>query len=111
MSIYRKEELKEVTIEHDGEQIKLKIRELSWMEMNKILSKCTSFGGDKRGVFDLDTYFREALQLIIVEAPWGKTTSIEMSKWAPEFGQKLEELVPLPGAAGGNLDFFEQESK
>ena len=97
MSVFRDEVLKEVVIEYEGEKYPLKVRELSWSGMNRVLSKCSSFTADKRGVFDLDLYYREALIEMVVESPWGPFTHKLLTSFSATFGQKLEALVPVPG--------------
>ena len=99
------EELKEFEIEHEGEVYKLKVRELSWSEMNKVLSRCTSYSADRRGVFNLDQYYREALIAMVAESPWGPLTHQLLVKFSPEFGAKLEALVPVPGGGAAMLPF------
>jgi len=103
--VFVSEESREVEIEHEGEKYQLKLRELSWSEMNKVLSKCTSYSADRRGTFDLDQYYREALIAMVVESPWGPMTHQLLVKFSPEFGAKLEALVPMPGGGAAMLPF------
>ena len=97
--VFRSEEIREVEVEHEGSVYKLKLKACSWSEMNKILSKCSSYTADRKGVFDLDLYYREALIAMVIESPWGPFNHTLLVKFSPEFGAKLEALVPLPGGA------------
>lgn len=97
---------KEVEILFEGQKLVFKVRNLSWSAMNQILSKCSSFTQDKKAIFDLDLYYREALIAMVVGTPTtppfngGPLTHALLVSLSPEFGSKLEELVPLPGATG-----------
>lgn len=107
--VFRSEELREVTIEHEGEKHILKLRDLSWSGMNKVLSKCTSYSADRKGVFDLDAYYREALIEMVAESPWGPFNHQLLVKFSAEFGSKLEALVPVPGGAAA-VPFAQEQS-
>ena len=103
--VFRNEQLRDVEVEHEGVKYVFKVRDLSWSGMNKVLSRCSSFTADRKGVFDLDLYYREALLAMVVETPMvepfkgGPLTHQMLTSFTPEFGSKLEALVPVPGGA------------
>lgn len=106
--VFRSEDIREVVISHEGKDYTFKLRELGWSDTNKLISKSTSYTADRKGVFDLDTYYREALMKMVVESPWGPMTHQLLVKLSPAFGAKLEALVPLPG---GEIGPFVPEPK
>ena len=109
--VFRTEEVKEVTIEHKGKTYVLKIKELGWSEMNKVLSKCTAYTQDKKGIFDLDMYYREALIAMVVESPWGPFNHRLLTTISAEFGSKLEALIPALGGGGeAEIPFVPEQS-
>ena len=91
-----KKEPKPVEIEFEGEMYKFKIRDLSWAERNLIISRSVSYKGGG-AVIDLDAYFRQSLQEMIVEAPWPKErTAIVLKELGGKFGELLQAYVPSP---------------
>ena len=107
--VFRNAEVHEVIVEHEGTEYKLTVKDLSWSEMNKILSKCTIYSADKKGTFDLDVYYREALIKMVLDSPWGPFDHKLVVTFSPEFGGKLEKLLPTPG--GAEQDFLESEQE
>lgn len=109
--IFTDQNLKEVTLDYEGVEIKLKIRELSWSERTKILND--SFKYEDGGMsFDFEGYMRNTLSKIIVEAPWGETNAIFFTRISAKFGSLLETLVPKAFAEGQKpANFFVNEPK
>ena len=107
--VFSGSELREIEIEHEGKKYIFKVKDLSWSAMNKVLSKCTSYTADRRGVFDLDQYYREALIAMVAESPWGPLTHQLLTTFSPEFGSKLEALVPVPGGVQA-VPFVQEQS-
>ncbi len=87
---------KDIIIEFKSKEYKFKLRNLSWSEKNKIISRCIVLTG-KTITTDLDTYYRLALQEMIVEAPWPIVqTAIHLKGLDEKFGQALQKFVPAP---------------
>ena len=99
---------KDIEVEFEDQKYVFKVKSLSWSEMNRILSKCSSFTQDKKAIFDLDLYYREALIAMVVGTPsvspfnGGPLTHQLLVSFSSEFGSKLEAFVPLPGAGEQN---------
>lgn len=100
---------KKVTLILGEDSLEVTTRQLSWSVKNKIVSE--SIKWDTKGTmgFDGDTYMREVLKYIIVEAPWGKTDDIFLSRIGPELGTALETLVP--GAFNSSGEKNPEETK
>lgn len=108
--LFVKSEPYEALIEHNGKSYKFKVKDLSWSKRNQILGQCTKIDRAGSPQFDLDKYLRDMLINMIVEAPWGETTHQKLVQLDPEFGSKLERLVPTASKADeGIVDFFEKE--
>ncbi len=107
--IFIEGESKEVELEYEGVEIKLKVKPITWSKRNQILSRCFTYNNDGTVQFNFDRYLKEMLSEMIVEAPWGETNNIFLSRIKPEFGAKLEKLVPRAFEEGKNLDFFVKE--
>ena len=100
---------REVKLEFEGKEIVLRVRNLSWSEKNQILSQCFVYQPSGNVQFNFDKYMKESLCKIIVNAPWGKTDHILLNRIKPEFGAKLEALVPKAFVEGATSDFFVKE--
>jgi hypothetical protein len=107
--IYISEGLKEIDLTYKTAEIKLKVKQLSWSKKNQILSACFTYGADSQMKFNFDKYIKDMLCEMIVEAPWGQTNHIFLSKISPEFGAMLEKLVPKAFEEGATNDFFVKE--
>ena len=104
------DETKEVVLNYEGVEIKLKMRPISWSRKNQILSGALTISQGGGMSFNFDRYMKETLCEMIVEAPWGKTTQLFLSQIKPDFGQMLEALAPKAFAQGkGPSDFLERE--
>ena len=95
--ILTNDEVKEVTIEHEGKDYNFKIRDLPWSKVNSILSRCISYEGKKKVVIDKSEFDIAYLSAALVEAPWPKEqTRMFLTRLSPKFGKKLEALIPNP---------------
>jgi len=98
-SILIDDEIKDATIEHDGKEYNFKIKKLSWTKINSILSKCINYENKKNVVIDKSEFDILYLKEALVEAPWPKEqTRMFLTRITPEFGKKLEALIPNPSA-------------
>ena len=107
--LFTSEETKKVELEFKGQKIELILKELSWSKKNQILSRCFTYQSDGSVSFNLDRYLKDALCEIIVNAPWGQTTSIFLTRVNPTFGAMLEKLVPKAFEENQVPDFFGKE--
>ena len=82
------------TLEIEGEEFDVTIKPLSWSKKNQFLSKCLKWVSEGSTVFDGDAYVRLALQEMIVNAPWGKTSELFLISIDDRLGSVLERLVP-----------------
>ena len=82
------------TLEIDGAEFDVTIKPLTWSKKNQFLSKCLKWDADGQTVFDGDTYVRECLKEMIVNAPWGKTSELFLISIDDKLGSTLEKLVP-----------------
>ena len=82
------------TLEIDGAEFDVTIKPLTWSKKNQFLSKCLNWDADGQTVFDGDTYVRECLKEMIVNAPWGKTSELFLISIDDKLGSTLEKLVP-----------------
>jgi acetamidase/formamidase len=90
-----KSETRPVTIQvgEDGDELTLGIRDLGYVQKNKLVSSCYTYAGGTVG-FDMDTYMRETLKTMIVDAPWGATNDVFLMSINQDLGKALEELIP-----------------
>ena len=75
------------------DSFEVRIKPISWFQRNTLMSKCMTIKGNADSTFDGALYVREVLKLIIVEAPWGKTTDLFLTSIDVRLGQALENLV------------------
>lgn len=103
-------ESKEISIDFEGTTYKFKIRDLTWAERNLIISRSATFKVNGMSI-DLDFYFRNALQEMIVEAPWPKEkTTLVLRDLNSKFGELLQAFVPSPFEST-NKGVDEEEAK
>jgi hypothetical protein len=108
--IFVKEDVQEVWLDYREQKIgPIKVRSLSWSRKNQILTNCFTYGQDGQMKFNFDKYMKDMLSEIIIEAPWGKTDQIFLSRIKPDFGTTLEKLVPKAFEEIANADFFARE--
>jgi hypothetical protein len=86
-----------LVIEDTQEEIKLKIKPLTWARRNQIMSKSITWGTTGQSSFDGDAFVRSCLRDMIVEAPWGRTTESFLLSIDTRLGAALESLVPNVG--------------
>ena len=82
------------TLELEGSEFTVTVKPLSWSKRNQILSKAMTWDGDGGTKFDGDTYVRECLREMIIDAPWGKTNELFLISIDERLGNVLETLVP-----------------
>ena len=94
------------TLTVDDEEFDVTIKPLSWSKKNQFLSKCLRWDSEGNTVFDGDAYVRSALQEILINAPWGKTTELFLISIDERLGNALETLVPQAFGSdlGGEVD-------
>jgi len=88
-------ETRQVTIKvgEDADELTLGVRDLGYVQKNKLVSSCYTYAGGTVG-FDMDTYMRETLKTMIVDAPWGATNDVFLMSINQDLGKALEELIP-----------------
>ena len=96
-------EVRQVTIKvgADEDELTLGVKDLGYVAKNKLVSSCYTYAGGTVG-FDMDTYMRETLKVMIVEAPWGSTNDMFLMSIDQQLGKALEELIPSAFEAGDN---------
>jgi len=82
------------TLSIEDEEFEITVRPLSWSKKNQFLSKCLKWDSEGQTVFDGDSYVRECLKEMIVNAPWGKTSELFLISIDARLGSVLETLVP-----------------
>lgn len=82
------------TLELDGAEFNVTVKPLSWSKRNQILSKAMTWTTDGGSRFDGDTYVRECLKEMVLDAPWGKTTELFLISIDDRLGGVLETIVP-----------------
>lgn len=92
----------EVTIYVDEDDIQLTIRRMPWSLKNQFASQAIQWDDEGRRSFHVDTYVRECLKYMVVQAPWGETSDTFLSQVGDELGTALQELVPT-AFSGGNV--------
>lgn len=112
--IYIVDEVKEVKLPYtskSGEKIEIviKVKPMTWSRKNQILTKCFTYNQDGSIKFNFDRYTKDVLSEMIVEAPWGKTDEVFLNNIRPDFGSKLEKLVPKAFEELSNPNFFVKE--
>jgi len=82
------------TLSIDGTSFEVTIKPLSWSLRNQIISKSLRWDTNGNTTFDGDSYARECLKELIVDAPWGRTTESFLISIDARLGTLLETLVP-----------------
>ena len=82
------------TLSIDGTSFEVTLKPLSWSVRNQILSKSIKWDNSGNTSFDGDSYVRECLKEMILEAPWGRTTEAFLVSIDARLGSLLETLVP-----------------
>ena len=63
-----------LVITETGDEFDVKVKTLSWVKRNQLVSKCLKVGGKGEQSFDGDLYIRECLKAMIVDLEY-------LSKW------------------------------
>lgn len=88
-----------LTIEIDGEEATFEYINLSWYEKQQCISKATVITPNEKGetsfIFDVSTYYTEALLKMITVAPFPITLQV-LQNLKSEIGDKLMSIVPMP---------------
>ena len=101
-----------IVIEETGDEFEITVKQLQWARRNQLISKCVSWDNNVSTQFGGDTYVRECLKEMIVEAPWGRTTEAFLLSIDERLGGALERLVPVAFAGdeeGVNPDEIKKE--
>jgi hypothetical protein len=91
------EEAIEHELEFKGEKFTFKVRELPWVQITKIASKCLDYSG-KKVVIDRSEFDTQFLEMALVEAPWPlDKTRIIVRRLNKDFGNILRtKIIPEP---------------
>ena len=100
------------TLYIDGTSFEVTIKPLSWSLRNQIISKSLRWDANGSTNFDGDSYARECLKEMIVDAPWGRTTESFLISIDARLGTLLETLVPkaFDESADMGIDTIKKES-
>ena len=74
--------------------VTLKIQSISWSERNQIMTNSVRWDSEGNTRFDGDSYTKECLKKVIVEAPWGQTNEMFLIRVGGVLGEALETLIP-----------------
>ena len=96
-----KSDVRQITVKvgDDEDELILGVKDLGYVAKNKLVSSCYTYTGGSVG-FDMDTYMRETLKVMIVEAPWGATNDMFLMSIDQHLGKALEEIIPSAFEAG-----------
>ncbi len=96
-----KTDIRQITIKvgADEDELTLGVKDLGYVAKNKLVSSCYTYTGGTVG-FDMDSYMRETLKVMIVEAPWGDTNDMFLMSIDQHLGKALEEIIPSAFEAG-----------
>jgi hypothetical protein len=99
-----KSDVRQITIKvgDDEDELTLGVKDLGYVAKNKLVSSCYTYAGGTVG-FDMDTYMRETLKTMIVEAPWGATNDMFLMSIDQHLGKALEEIIPSAFEAGDSV--------
>jgi len=94
-------ESRTTTLTLGNKRAEITYRPLTWWERNRCISASTEYivEKDAKGIdtlktrFHMETYYEEALKVMIQEAPFPATT-IALRNLPVEIGRQLEALVP-----------------
>ena len=81
-------------IEETGDEFEVTVKQLPWARRNQLISQCVSWDGGGSTSFGGDTYVRECLKEMILDAPWGKTSELFLMSIDDRLGGLLETVVP-----------------
>ena len=83
-----------VTIYAGQDDIELKVRGIPWSLKNQFASQAIQWEESGSRSFNIDEYVKQCLKYMIMEAPWGETNEMFLSRVGDELGAALQELVP-----------------
>ena len=94
------DQIREVKVEFKGQEWNFKLREIPWVMINKIASRCMDYTG-KKVVIDRSEFDIQYLEASLVEAPWPlDQTRMVVRKINKDFGNILRtKVIPEPFAA------------
>ena len=92
-------EVKTVEIEYKGEKFEFTIKELPWVQITKIASKCLDYSGKKVSI-DRSEFDKQYLVAALVKAPWPlDQTEMIIKRLNKDFGNLLrDKVIPQPFA-------------
>ena len=93
-TLSRAVEKKTLTIAESDETFEVTVRPMSWAKKNQLISGSLTFGSEGTTGFDGDSYVRNCLKEVLVDAPWGRTTEAFLLTIDDRLGSALESLVP-----------------
>jgi hypothetical protein len=96
-----KASVREITVKvgEDEDELVLGVKDLGYVAKNKLVSSCYTYVGGTVG-FDMDTYMRETIKAMVVEAPWGVTNDMFLMSIDQQLGKALEDIIPSAFEAG-----------
>jgi len=104
-----KDTVERVTIDVAGEELELGIKKLGHVRKQKLISDCYVYGQGTIG-FDHEKYGREALKMVIMDAPWGPTNDIFlMSLDDSPLTEALQTVIPDPFVVGNKLEELKKD--
>lgn len=99
-----KDEVEKTTLEVEGKKLVLGTKRLGHVRKQKLISDCYVYGTGTVG-FDHERYQREALKMIIKDAPWGPTNDMFlMTLDDSPLTDALATLVPDAFQVGNKLE-------
>jgi hypothetical protein len=95
--IFVSSQIKECDVEFKGINFHFKYKDLPWVQITKIASRCLDYSG-KKVVIDRSEYDIAFLEQSLVEAPWPlENTRSVIRKIDKNFGEKLRQaIIPAP---------------
>lgn len=102
------DEIKEFTIKYKNKEYNFKMKELPWVKVTSIMSRCVSYD-NKKLVIDKSEFDMSYLEAALVEAPWPLAqTRMYLRRLSKGFGNKLSAYLPDP--MGDEDDELKKES-
>ena len=91
------EQLKEYELEFKGETFSFKVRDLPWVTITKMASRCLDYSGKKVEI-DRSEFDTQFLETALVEAPWPlDQTRLVVRRINKDFGNLLrKKIIPEP---------------
>ncbi len=94
----------------EGQTFNVKVRDLTWSQKSGIIHNCLVYKKEGEARFDYEQYAKKMLMARIVQAPWGETSAIFLSKLKPAFGKMLEDkLIPAPFEGDAEEENFTED--